>query len=159
MAFRATAAARQAHLSGGLSDLFDGNGNNLNLVFKAAVQSGDVDTINAGSVIATLAAADEGASNINGSYADPTDDGTTASALIRTNLSGNATAAHNYADGNDGAGVCEVFVGTGRTAGDKVGDFTVGGPGTTGTFDLTWDVDAIALNGLLTVTAVTFTQT
>ena len=159
MAFRVSATGRQAELSGGISDLFDGSGNNLNLVFKAGSAPADVDTVSGNTVVATMAAADEGASNVNGSYADPSDDGTTASAAIRSNITGNAASDYDYADGGDGEGHCEVFVGSGRTAADKVGDFTVGGPGTTGTQDFNWDSDNIVNGGLLTITAATLSKT
>lgn len=158
MALRLTAAGRQAALAGGVSDLFNGSGNNFNIVFKTTAQGGDVDSINAGTEIATLTVPDQGASNVNGSYAAPSDDATTASVALAAAATGNAVADHDYADGGDGVGNAEVFVGTGRTAGDKVADLTVGGPGTTGTQDLEWPSDDVTNGGLLTVTAFTFTK-
>lgn len=158
MALRLTALGRAAQLSGGSSDLFNGSGNNLNIVFRAGAAPADVDTAGAATIIATLAAANEGASNVNGTYGDPTDDGNVASAAIRSNITGNAASTYDYADGGDGAGHAEFYVGTGRTAGDKFGDVTVGGPGTTGTQDFNWTADDITSGGLLTVTAATLQQ-
>lgn len=158
MALRLSATGRSAALSGGLRELFDGSGNNLNVVFKTGSVPADVDTVSSNGTIATLAAADEGASNANGSYAAVSDDGTNASIALRSNITGNASAAHNYADGQDGAGMLELFAGTGRTAADKVGDMTVGGSTTTGSQDFNWDTDSIANGGLLTITALGITQ-
>lgn len=156
MAFRLSATGRQAVNQGGLSNLFDGSGNNLNIVFKGGAVPADPDTVSAGTTIATLAADDEGASNVNGTYADAADDATNSDAALRSSVTGNAVADYDYADGNDGPGHAEIFVGSGRTSADKVGDFTVDGTDNGGDFN--WPSDTIANGTLLTVTALTLRQ-
>lgn len=152
MALRLAATGRQAVLDGGLSDLFASTG--LEVVFRTGAVPADVDTVSANSIIATLIDASEP------SYGAASDDATTATVDIDANLQGNAVADHDYADGGDGAGIAEIFVGPGRTAGDKVGDFTVGGPSTTGTQDFNWTgSDTIANGGLLTISSLAFTKT
>ena len=160
MAFRLAALGRQAVLSGGLSNLFDGVGNNLNIVFKTGSVPADVDTVSPNSTIASLAAADEGASNVNGTYADPSDDATDATAEIRNPITGNASADHDYDSGGDDSGIAEIFVGSGRTTADKVGDLVVGSANSTspGNLDFLWASDTIVNGGLLTITALTLTQ-
>lgn len=158
MALRLTAAGRQASLDGGLKQAFDGSGNNLNVVFKAGSVPADVDTISGGATIATVAFADEGASNANGTYAAASDDNTNASIALRSTASANAVAAYDYSDGGDGAGHLELFAGTGRTANDKIGDMTVGGATTTGSQDFNWDIDAIANGGLITINTLSILQ-
>lgn len=158
MALRLSATGRQAALDGGIKQLFDGSGNNLNLVFRAGAVPADVDTVSSNTIIATVAFADQGASNVNGSYASASDDNTNASIALRAAGSANADTAYDYADGQDGAGHLEIFAGTGRTAADKVGDMTVGGATTTGSQDFNWDIDAIAASGLVTVNTLGISQ-
>ena len=159
MALRLTAVGRQAALNGGVTSLFAGAGNNFNAVFREGAVPADVDNVSANVVIVTFAAADEGASNVNGSYAPPSDDDTTAQAQLRNTISANAVSTYDYSDGGDGAGHVEIFVGTGRTAADKVADLTVGGPGTTGTQDVNWDNDDITNGGLVTLSSLNLTKT
>ena len=157
MALRLSATGRFAVLSGGLSDLFDGQNNNLNLVIKDGdTVPTDVDTVGADSVIVTLVAPDNGTNNANGSYDTPEDDGTTSAAVFAAPLtSANALVARNLNSANDDACYAELFVGAGRTSGDKVGDFIVGGPGSSGDPDLVLSGDIILVGAPISVSGYT----
>lgn len=146
MALRLAATGRQATLAGGVQAQFTDD-QDLQVVFRAGTQPADVDTVSSDTVIATLI----GGAN---PYSAPSDDATTASMALASNLSGNAAAAHDFAV--SGEQCAEVFIGAGRTAGDKFGDFTVDGAG--GASDFNFDSDDIANGGLLTISALTFTQ-
>ncbi len=150
MALRLAATGRQAVFNGGLADLFDATG--VEFVFRAGAVPADVDTVSSNTIIATLIDSAEP------SYGSASDDGTTATVALDATVSGNAVSDYDYDDAGDGEGHCEVFVGPGRTATDKICDFTVGGPGTTGTQDFNWDADDITNGGLVTVSTASFTK-
>lgn len=146
MTLRLAAVGRQAVLSGGINAEFT-DANDLQLVLRNAAIPADVDTVQTGTIFATFI----GGAN---PFAAVADDGTTATLALAANLTTNASAGHDFAANGERVG--EIFVGAGRTSGDKFGDIVVDGTDNAG--DLNFDSNTIANGGLLTITTFSFTK-
>jgi hypothetical protein len=111
-----------------------------------------VDALGSGDDIVTLDAPDNGASNVDGSYDDPSDDATNATAEIANNVGpANAVAAHDFDTGADDLAIAEIFQGTTVSTGTKVGDCTVSGPGSSVPGDIVLSSDDVIIGTQITI--------
>lgn len=152
MAFRLASLGRQAKLEGGFASLFDGTGNGMRVRIRGGTPPTDVDDLGTGTIIVLFAGTD-------GTYGTIADDGTTASIPLGSTISANASADWDFnSSTGDGVAYAEIFQGSTLDAAHKVGDFTVGGPNTTGTQDLELDNDDVVNGGLLILNTATLTS-